>query len=146
MLWTAAPLALGLAGSVLLLTVIAWPIGAIVRRRHRYELPLGPGERRARLLTHLAAVLALVAAVAWVAGGMLIQLAVNPSPTLFRIPQVLSVLAILGVVPATVQLVRAIARRAGFGAVAWHVLVLLSLGAFGVSCLVLNLLSLSATY
>ena len=145
-LWTVAPLALGLAGAVLLLTVIAWPIGAIVRRRHRYELPLNRGERRARLLTHLAALLALVAALAWLAGGVLVQLAMNPLPGLFRIPQVLSVLAILGVVPATVQLVRAIARWAGFGAIAWHVLVLLSLGAFGVSCLVLNLLSLSATY
>jgi hypothetical protein len=137
---------LGVAAAILLITVIAWPIGAIVRRRHGYQLVLNPGERRARLLTHLAAVLTLISAAAWVACGALIVVPLNPPPVLFRVPQLLTLLAMLGVVPATYQLVHTITRKAGLWAILGNGLILLSLGAFGVACLVLGLLSLSATY
>jgi hypothetical protein len=68
LLWSAGlniPL-LGLASGTLLVTVLSWPIAAIVRRRYGQTLQLAGPEGRAYRLTRLAALLGVIYMFAWV--------------------------------------------------------------------------------
>jgi CubicO group peptidase (beta-lactamase class C family) len=62
-------LSLGLAALVFAVTIILWPVVALVRRRYGRKVELVPAQRRLRWLTKLACVLDLVALLAF-AGTM----------------------------------------------------------------------------
>jgi CubicO group peptidase (beta-lactamase class C family) len=96
---------------ILLLTVILWPIGAIIRRHYRKRLELPPGEKRLRLWTRIACLLDVAAVGAF--GGILVVGLQNI--TLFsarmdpwlRLLQALALLAIVGGVVALWNALRA---------------------------------------
>jgi len=85
--------------AVLLLTVLAWPVTAVVRRRHRVGLGLEGGALLGHRLSRLTAVLVLVVLAGWVitimtmAGGALFNASFDP---LLLVLQGLSVLAFVG--------------------------------------------------
>jgi hypothetical protein len=85
--------------AVLLLTVLAWPVTAVVRRRHRVGLGLEGGALLGYRLSRLTAVLVLVVLAGWVltimtmAGGALFNASFDP---LLLVLQGLSVLAFVG--------------------------------------------------
>jgi CubicO group peptidase (beta-lactamase class C family) len=51
---------------VVTLTVLLWPVGAMIRKHYRRPLELNPDERRQRLLTRLVCLLFLVVSIGWV--------------------------------------------------------------------------------
>jgi CubicO group peptidase (beta-lactamase class C family) len=52
--------------SVVLLTVLLWPVGAILRKHYGHPLDLAPAERRRRLLVRMVCVLFLGLCIGWV--------------------------------------------------------------------------------
>ena len=52
--------------SVVLLTVLLWPVGAMIRKHYGRPLELNPNERRQRLLARLVCLLFLVVSIGWV--------------------------------------------------------------------------------
>lgn len=62
---TVLSVALVLAGLVFALTLLLWPVGALLRRHYNRPLDLGPSERRLRLLVKLACAVDLIALLAF---------------------------------------------------------------------------------
>ena len=100
---------------ILLLTVILWPIGAILRRHYRKKLELQPGERRLRLWTRIACLIDVAAVGAFagilVAGLSDITLFSARMDPWLRLLQVLALLAIVGAVVALLSALRAWGSR-----------------------------------
>ncbi|MFC6356674.1 serine hydrolase domain-containing protein [Luethyella okanaganae] len=119
----AVPLLLGALG-VVALTFVFWPITAILRSRHDMELELSGPSRAARALTGVAVVAAMLAAVGWTLGlGMIIG-----SPVFIRVLQGVTLVAVLGVIPAVWNFIQAARKRRGFGPTVWALLLVLSFG------------------
>ena len=88
---------------VLLLTVLLWPVGALVRWHYARRLNLAPGENRPRLLVRIASIVVLIFALAWL--QMLSSLSDISSLTsardpLFRLIQLLGWLGVIGTLAA----------------------------------------------
>lgn len=167
---TRAALVPVLAGGavVLLLTVLAWPVGAIVRRvrgRRAASLAVGSGAgtggtptarpvmaapprdvRTTRVLTRVAALATVVALAGWVLVVVtLVSLA--PVPTLvLRLLQVLTAVGVLGVLAAGWRVTAEARARTGWWRVAAATLVLGALVATSWAVFQVHLLSPDLTY
>jgi len=133
------------SAAVLIVGLLAWPIGAIVRRRYRLPAPPRIG-RVARVLTRIAAAAALLALGGWaVAVLTIVGLQDVPEP-LIRVLQGAQWVAVLGVLPATVALVASVRHRSGPIRILGSVFVLLSLVGLGWFAQAFGLLSLDVSY
>ena len=52
---------------MVLLTVVFWPVGALIRKHYGHPLELAPADRRMRLIVRLVCVLFLLVSIGWVA-------------------------------------------------------------------------------
>ncbi len=108
------PLAIG-SLVILVLAVILWPIGAMLRRHYKRPLELPPDERRLRLWTRLACLVDVAAVGAF--GGILvvglqnITLLSDRMDPWLRLMQVLALLAIVGGAVALFNALRAWGSR-----------------------------------
>jgi len=50
---------------IVCLTVLLWPVGALLRKHYNHPLPLTPSERRLRLITRLVCILFLALFIGW---------------------------------------------------------------------------------
>jgi hypothetical protein len=123
---------LGVAALILLVTAVAWPVGAIVRRvraRRQGTGRLRPERagRTARILTRVAAVSTVLALGGWAASVLTVMSLEEVPEFSLRQLQVLQGLGVLGIVPAVLQVVGAVRRRQGWLKVLGAVLVLVAL-------------------
>ena len=130
---------------ILLLTVLAWPIGAIVRRLRR-RAPRDRAGRTARILSRVAVVSALLAIGGWVGSIVLIMGMEDLSTVSLRNVQVAQLIGLLGVVPAAVRLADDVRRRVGWSRIAGSTLVLLALIGTGWFAVEFMLLSPNISY
>ncbi|MEU4531393.1 serine hydrolase domain-containing protein [Micromonospora ureilytica] len=136
---------LALSTVVLLLTVLAWPVGVIVRRRLG-RAPRERAGRTARILSRLAVAGTLLALAGWVLSiGSIMSLQDVPGPAL-RIIQVLQLVGLLGVVPAAVRLVDDVRRHVGWRRIAGSGLILFALAGAGWFAVEFHLLAPSISY
>lgn len=141
----AASLALPLllaALTILVITLICWPIAAILRNRHDVEWPLSGPSRAARVLLILAAIAAIAAAAGWIYGLPFVL----GNEIGIRALQVLTLAGVLGVIPALWNLVQGIRKRRGFGSVFWALLLVAAFGVLGYYAWVTQLLSLNIAH
>jgi hypothetical protein len=89
-----------LSVAALLLTVLVWPVAAIVRRRYHAPLALGPSALRAYLWSRIGAVVIVAALAVW---ALFLSLVLNDTGTLggrldplLTFAQLLSIVAFLG--------------------------------------------------
>ncbi|GIG38174.1 serine hydrolase domain-containing protein [Cellulomonas pakistanensis] len=137
--------ALGAAVLVLLVSALAGPVGALVRRiRHR--APRDRAGRTARVLTRVAAASAVVAVAGWAVAITTIMGLVDLPEGGLRVLQVLQGVGIAGLVPATVRVVGDVRRRSGGWRVAGGVLVLLALGVVAWFAVTYRLVAPSLSY
>ncbi|QSB13301.1 beta-lactamase family protein [Natronosporangium hydrolyticum] len=136
-----------LIGSVVVLVVglVAWPVGAVLRRRRGRPLPAAP----ARILRRLALVGAACAVVAL--GGWATVLAAvidfqAVPPAGLRFLQALQLLGVAGLVPAAMWLAGAVRHRAGWRPIAAGGLLLLALSGVAWFALAFQLLAPSISY
>ncbi|WP_152361992.1 serine hydrolase domain-containing protein [Microlunatus speluncae] len=129
------------------LILIAWPIGAIVRRRHGVDLgSWSAARRRLRTLTHLGLLTIPLALLGWFTVTTLIGLTLPVADGVIRAVQVITVLPVLALVPAVGQVIGTIRHRGGvFGTIA-NLLIVLALLAFGWAAWQAGLYSLDLTY
>ncbi|HEY1250566.1 MAG TPA: serine hydrolase domain-containing protein [Thermoanaerobaculia bacterium] len=96
---------------LLVLTVILWPVGALVRRHYGRRLDLPPGERRLRLWTRLVCLLdvALIAgfAIVIIKGLEDLDLLTPKTDPILHVFQAMAALALVGVLVALVNAARA---------------------------------------
>lgn len=144
---------------VLLLTAIAWPVGAVVRRVRARRSAVGtdvPGPREAagapspaRLphrFTRVAAVVTVVALAGWVA-VVLGVMGLQPVPALaIRAVQVLTVVGVLGLIPAAWRVVAEARMRTGWFRIGAASIVLIAFAVTSVAVNQLQLLSFDITY
>ena len=57
---------LAYALTVVLLTVLLWPVGAMIRKHYDHAIPLSPAENRQRIVTRLVCLLFVILFVGWV--------------------------------------------------------------------------------
>ncbi len=134
----AIPLLLA-ALAVLIITLVCWPIAAILRNRHDVEWPLSGPSRAARVLLILAAIAAIGSAAGWVYGLPFIL----GNEIGIRALQVLTVAGVAGVIPALWNLVQGIRKRRGFGSVFWALLLVAAFAVLAYYAWVTHLLSLN---
>ncbi|MCG5471774.1 beta-lactamase family protein [Micromonospora sp. LAH09] len=136
-----------LAGStvVLLLTVLAWPIGAIVRRRLG-RAPRERAGRTARILSRLAVAGTLLAFAGWVLSIASIMSLEDVPGAVLRIVQVLQLVGLLGVLPAAVRLVDDVRRHVGWQRIVGSSLILLALAGAGWFAVEFRLLAPNISY
>ncbi|RAN94475.1 Serine-type D-Ala-D-Ala carboxypeptidase [Micromonospora saelicesensis] len=143
--WVVAVPVLALSTVVLLLTVLSWPVGAIVRRR------LGSARREragrtARILSRVAVAGTLLAFAGWVLSiGSIMSLQDVPGPVL-RAIQVLQLVGLLGVLPAAVRLVDDVRRHLGWRRITASGLILFALAGAGWFAVEFHLLAPSISY
>lgn len=135
----------GAALVVLVAASLAWPVGALLRRRHGVP---GPGRRGRllRVLTRVGVGSALVGTLSWV-GVILAATSFQAVPdVVLRLLQVVQGVGMLAVVPASWQLVEAVRSRYGVPVVLGRLLLVLALGALAWFAVVFRLVGLSVTY
>ncbi|MET0190040.1 MAG: serine hydrolase domain-containing protein, partial [Pseudonocardia sediminis] len=117
------------SAAVLLVALLAWPVGALNRRRHRLPAPASLGRLGdlARLLTRVATAAAVLALAGWTTAIATIAGLQEFPDVVVRVLQVAQWTALAGVAPAAVLLIASVRRRAGRGRVLGAVLVLLAL-------------------
>ncbi|WP_205650685.1 serine hydrolase domain-containing protein [Actinoplanes solisilvae] len=130
---------------ILLLTVLAWPIGAIGRRLRR-RAPRDRAGRTARILSRVAVGCALLAVGGWVGSLVLIMGLEDLSTVSMRSVQVAQLIGLLGVIPAAVRLLDDVRRRVGWSRTAGSALVLLALAGTGWFAVEFMLLSPNISY
>ncbi|MGC5310564.1 serine hydrolase domain-containing protein [Micromonospora zamorensis] len=136
-----------LAGStvVLLLTVLSWPIGAIVRRRLG-RAPRERAGRTARILSRLAVAGTLLALAGWVLSIISIMSLEDVPGAVLRVVQVLQLVGLLGVLPAAARLVDDVRRHVGWQRIVGSGLILLALAGAGWFAVEFRLLAPSISY
>jgi CubicO group peptidase (beta-lactamase class C family) len=136
------------AAAVLLMGLLAWPIGAIIRRRYSLPAPasLGRAGHTARVLTRLATACAVLALAGWVFVIVTIAGLQDVPTTAIRLLQGAQWVALAGVVPATIGLIVAVRFRAGLMRLVGSVLLLLALVGTAWFALVFGLLSPTVSY
>jgi len=87
--------------SVVLLTVLLWPVGAILRKHYGHPLDLTPAERRQRLLVRMVCVLFLCLCIGWVSVLSATDdiAAINSLPRWVVMFGLLGLLCVLGTIP-----------------------------------------------
>ncbi|WP_211326743.1 serine hydrolase domain-containing protein [Micromonospora noduli] len=136
---------LALSTAVLLLAVLSWPVGAIVRRRLG-RAPRERAGRTARILSRLAVAGTLLAFAGWVLSiGSIMSLQDVPGPAL-RTIQVLQLVGLLGVLPAAVRLVDDVRRHLGWRRITASGLILFALAGAGWFAVEFHLLAPSISY
>ncbi|WP_220091011.1 serine hydrolase domain-containing protein [Micromonospora noduli] len=136
---------LALSTAVLLLAVLSWPVGAIVRRRLG-RAPRERAGRTARILSRLAVAGTLLAFAGWVLSiGSIMSLQDVPGPVL-RTIQVLQLVGLLGVLPAAVRLVDDVRRHLGWRRITASGLILFALAGAGWFAVEFHLLAPSISY
>lgn len=103
--------AVAISLGALLLTVIMWPVTAIVRRRYRYPFPLTGRDRRAYRWVRIGALASAAAVLAW--GGTVVAMLRNLSLMSSGLDWWIVTLHILGT----------LAVLAGFAVAVWNVMV-----------------------
>ncbi|MCG5438333.1 serine hydrolase domain-containing protein [Micromonospora foliorum] len=142
---TVAVPVLVLSTVVLLLTVLSWPLGAIVRRRLG-RAPRQRAGRTVRILSRLAVAGTLLAFAGWVLSiGSIMSLQDVPGP-LLRTIQVLQLVGLLGVLPAAVRLVDDVRGQVGWRRIAGSGLILFALAGAGWFAVEFHLLAPSISY
>ncbi|MEK8104734.1 hypothetical protein NKG94_05205 [Micromonospora sp. M12] len=136
---------LALSTVVLLLALLSWPIGAIVRRRLG-RAPRERAGRTARILSRLAAAGTLLALAGWVLSISSIMGLRDVPDAVLRTTQVLQLVGVLGVLPAAVRLVDEVRRHDGWQRVAGSALLLLALAGAGWFAVEFHLLAPSISY
>ncbi|MDT7784674.1 MAG: hypothetical protein QOF58_3093 [Pseudonocardiales bacterium] len=136
------------SAAVLFIGLLAWPIGAIIRRRHSLPAPasLGRVGRTARILTRVAAAAGVLALAGWVVVIVTISGMQDLPAPLIHALQAAQWVALAGVIPAAISLVVTVRRRAGRVAVLGSVLLLLALVGISWFALVFGLLSPAVSY
>ncbi|MGW5559610.1 serine hydrolase domain-containing protein [Micromonospora sp. NPDC003944] len=130
---------------VLLLAALSWPVGAIVRRRLG-GAPRERAGRTARILSRLAVAGTLLAFAGWVLSiGSIMSLQDVPAAAL-RTIQVLQLVGLLGVLPATVRLLDDVRRHVGWRRIAGSGLVLVALAGAGWFAVEFHLLAPNISY
>ncbi|WP_380168377.1 serine hydrolase domain-containing protein [Jannaschia sp. R86511] len=135
----------GASALVLLVAVLAWPVGAVRRRVRGQTLPRGTG-RVSRVLTMVAATCTLLALAGWAVTLVSVMNLQDVAPASLRQVQVVQVLGLLGLVPAVLQLVGAVRHRHGWRRVAGTGLVVLALAGIAWCAVSLGLLAPSVSY
>ena len=100
---------------VIVLALVLWPLGALVRRHYARRLELPPGERRLRLWTRLVCLVEVVMVAGYatliIKGLEDLDLLTPKSDPWLRILQVLAALALVGTLIALVNAARAWGSR-----------------------------------
>lgn len=116
--WQSAMVVLPVVGAalaMLALTVLFWPIKAVLRWRYGQKLALRGRELVLYRLTRITALLYVVALVGWgwflIAGQLHLAVFDSPSDSLVRILQLLSLAAIIGTIVPVVELLAALRDR-----------------------------------
>ena len=130
---------------VLVLAVLAWPVGAIVRRSLG-RAPRDRAGRTARVLSRLAVASAVLALVGWAASIVTIMGLQDVPAAVLRTVQVLQLIGLLGVLPAAVRLVDDLRRRVGWSRTTGSALLLLALAGTGWFAVEFMLLAPSISY
>ncbi|GAB3164346.1 hypothetical protein GCM10027059_20280 [Myceligenerans halotolerans] len=133
------------ATAVLLLSLLAWPAGAVWRRIRKLPAP-DPAGRLWRALTRVGVVSALLAVVGWSVAVLSIMELVEVPSSAIRGLQALQVVGALGMVPAAAGLVGAIRRRAGWRRIAGPAVALVALSAVTNFAIMFHLLSPNISY
>ncbi|MFD2796317.1 serine hydrolase domain-containing protein [Promicromonospora vindobonensis] len=136
---------LGVSLLILLVTAVAWPVGAIRRRVRKQSLPQGTG-RVTRVLTKIASVSTVLAFVGWTVTVMTAMGLQDVSEFSLRQIQVLQGIGVLGLVPAVMQVVGAVRHRHGWRRITGTVLVVLALAGTAWLAFELRLLAPSVSY
>lgn len=136
---------LAASAAVLVVGLLAWPIGAIVRRRYGIPATPRPG-RTARVLTRVAAAAAVLALVGWTAVVLTIAGLGDVPALLIHALQAAQWMALAGVLPAAFVLVSSVRHRTGAMRVVGSVLLLLALVGTAWFAQGFDLLSLDVSY
>ncbi|MBM0278540.1 hypothetical protein [Micromonospora tarensis] len=136
---------LALSTVVLLLAVLSWPVGALVRRRLGRARRDRAG-RTARILSRLAVAGTLLAFAGWALSISVIMGLREVPDVVLRTAQVLQLVGLLGVLPAGVRLVDDVRRHAGWPRIVGSALVLLALAGAGWFAVEFHLLAPSISY
>ena len=94
--------------AVVLLTVLLWPVGAMIRKHYGRPLELNPDERRQRLLARLVCLLFLAVCIGWVAAISLTDsiTALNSLPPWIIIFGLLGVVCAIGTIFVVLNAIR----------------------------------------
>jgi CubicO group peptidase (beta-lactamase class C family) len=136
------------SAAVLLISVVAWPVGAAIRRRHALRAPAFPGRggRAADAMTRAATASAVVALAGWtLAIGTIAGLQDVPEPVI-RVLQAAQWVGLIGVLPAAIQLLLLVRQRAGLARILGNAIRLLALVGTAWFALVFGLLSAAVSY
>jgi CubicO group peptidase (beta-lactamase class C family) len=137
--------ALAVSTAILLLGVLGWPAGAVIRRvRHRG--PADPAGRRERVLTRVASAAAVLALAGWALTIPTVMALQDVPVGQVRLLQGLQVVGVLGLAPAVLGVVGDLRRRAGWRRVAAGVLVLVALAVVAWFAVTYRLLAPSVSY
>ncbi|WP_205779972.1 serine hydrolase domain-containing protein [Micromonospora ureilytica] len=136
---------LALSTAVLLLIALSWPVGAIVRRRLG-RAPRERAGRTARILSRVAVAGTLLAFAGWVLSLSTIMGLQDVPGALLRSIQVLQLVGLLGVLPATVRLVDDVRRHVGWGRITGSAAILVALAGAGWFAVEFHLLAPSISY
>jgi hypothetical protein len=136
------------SAAVLLISLLTWPIGAIVRRRYALPAPasLGRVGGAARVLSRIAVVAAVLALAGWTAVIFTIVGSQEVPGPLIRALHGAQWIALIGVIPAAIALVVRVRYRAGRARIIGSVLVMLALVGTAWFALVFGLLSPTVSY
>lgn len=144
---------LGVSALILLVTAVAWPVGAVVRRVRRRSLPEGTARLRlertgrvVRILTKVAAASTVLALAGWTITVLsVMSLQDVPSASLRQL-QVVQGIGALGLVPAALQVVTGVRNRHGWARILGSVLILLALAGAAWFAFEFRLLAPSVSY
>ncbi|RKN47772.1 serine hydrolase domain-containing protein [Micromonospora endolithica] len=130
---------------VLVVAVLSWPVGAVLRRRLG-RAPRPPAGRTARILTRVAVAATVLALVGWAVSMTVIMGLTDVPVGALRTVQALQLIGLLGVAPAAVRLADDVRRSAGRRRTTGSVLVLLALAGVGWFAVEFMLLAPDITY
>ncbi|WP_282944812.1 serine hydrolase domain-containing protein [Cellulomonas endometrii] len=137
--------ALAVSAVVLLVGVLSWPVGAVVRRvRHR-----GPADRAGRterVLTRVASTAAVLALTGWALTVPTVMALQDVPVGQVRLLQGLQAVGVLGLVPAVARVAGDVRRQAGWRRVLAGVLVVAALAVVAWFAVTYRLLAPSVSY
>lgn len=133
------------SAAVLLVGLLVWPVGAIIRRRYRIPAPPTPA-RAARVLTRIAAAAAVLALAGWTALVLTIAGLQDVPEAFIRVLQGAQWVALVGVLPSALLVVASIRYRAGLIRTLGNVSLLLALVGTAWFAQAFGLLSLDVSY
>lgn len=133
------------SAAVLLVGLLVWPVGAMIRRRYRVPAPPTPA-RAARVLTRIAAAAAVLALAGWTALVLTIAGLQDVPEAFIRVLQGAQWVALAGVLPSALLVVASVRYRAGLIRTLGNVSLLLALVGTAWFAQAFGLLSLDVSY